>query len=461
MIGAPGKGVAALCCVVALCLAAAAKAQQVPRRLAVPPAVGTAPAVGQVQPVPVSLPPAVLEVQLNKAHALDLPAPVATIVVGNENVADVHLDPDRPRQVFVVSRAIGKTNLFFMNEAGGIIHQMEVQVVFDAQGVEGALKKLLPDEKIGVTVYRDSIFLTGFVRSAATSANAVTIARRFVGDDTSVINMLKLRGSQQVILQVRVAEIDRDIWKKLSVQQGVNTSFSDHGRVILTTIPSLSTLSAFATGALSTNISGLSASNFEILEQEGLVKTLAEPTLTAISGETANFLAGGETPVPTGTDQNGNATIEYREFGVRLEFTPVVIDEGRINLRISTEISSLSTTTVAVANSTLSNIITKRTETTIELQSGGSVMISGLLRDDLTNTVQGVPFLKDIPIIGALFRSVEFLRDETELVVTVAAYLAKPTGNDAPLSLPTDGFEPASDIDVYLLARIIHAWRPI
>ena len=214
MIRIPGKHVAVLCCAMTLCIAAVAKAQQVPRRLAVPPVTAPAPAAEQTRPVAVSLPPAVLEIQLNKAHALDLPAPVATIVVGNEKVADVHLDPDRPRQVFVVTRAIGKTNLFFMDEGGGIIHQMEVRVVFDSQGVEAALKKLLPDEKIGVTIYRESIFLTGFVRSAAASANAVTIARRFVGDDTNVINMLKLRGSQQVILQVRVAEIDRDIRKK-------------------------------------------------------------------------------------------------------------------------------------------------------------------------------------------------------------------------------------------------------
>jgi len=182
---------------------------------------------------------------------------------------------------------------------------------------------------------------------------------------------------------------------------------------------------------------------------------LAEPTLTALSGETASFLSGGEYPFPTGVDENGNAIIEFREFGIRLNFTPVVQDSGRISLHVAAEISAIDTgTSVTVAGSTINALSNKRTETTIDLPSGGTLMISGLLSNDFNNNIAGMPYLKDVPIIGALFRSTEFLRDETEMIVTVTAYLAKPADNHGQLALPSDGFEPASDIDIFLLGRL-------
>ncbi len=283
----------------------------------------------------------------------------------------------------------------------------------------------------------------------------MVIARRFVSDDANVINMLSLRGSQQVILQVRVAEMARDVRKNLSVNNVINWNLGGQ-RVVFSTAGPGTTISAFATGNPLAGFGLLGKTQFDILERQGLTKTLAEPTLTAISGETATFLAGGETPVPSGVDSNGNLSVTYREFGVRLEFTPVVIDADRINLRLSTEISSVDTiNTVALGpNVNIPTILSKRTETTIDLPSGGTVMISGLLDEDMSNTISGFPFLKDIPVLGVLFRSTEFQRQETELVVTVMAYLAKPAGGKNALSLPTDGFEPASDIDIYLLGRL-------
>lgn len=203
------------------------------------------------------------------------------------------------------------------------------------------------------------------------------------------------------------------------------------------------------------HVTGLGPINFEALERQSLAKTLAEPVLTVISGQTASFLSGGETPVPAGVDENGNAIIEFRDFGIRLEFTPVVHDKGRISLQIATEISAIDTAnSVTVVGSVVSGFTTKRTETTVDLPSGGTLMLSGLLQDDITDTINGFPFLKDIPILGALFRSTEFLLNQSELIITVTAYLANPIGNDAGLALPTDGFEPASDIDIYLLGRL-------
>ncbi len=398
--------------------------------------------------------PKVIEVPLNKAQSIALSAPVANIVVGNEAVADVYFEASRPKDAFIIARSVGSTNVFFMDGKGRIIQQLEVRVIFDYEGIRQALSTLLPNEQIKVSVFRDSLFLSGKVRSATASANAVAIAQRFVNADTNVVNMLTLSGSQQVILQVRVSEMSRATRKNLTANSTLNAAFRSTAFSLSTTSPSPS-ISAFGSGTIATGLPGIGPTTFSALERQGLVKTLAEPTLTAISGETANFLSGGEFPFPTGRDANGNATFEFREYGISLDFTPVVMDRGRINLKITTEISALdSTNTVTIGNDEIQGLTQKRTETTIDLPSGGSLMISGLLQDDMTDTVSGFPFLKDVPILGALFRSQEFQRDETELVVTVTAYLAKPIDSGTRLSLPTDGFEPASDIDIYLLGRL-------
>ncbi len=368
------------------------------------------------------------------------------------------MDANAPDKAFIIARRVGTTNIFFMREGGGLVHQLEVNVTFDHTGIEGAIRKLLPDRSIKVSVYRDSVFLNGSVRSAAESAKALSIVRRFVPDASSVVNMLSVKGSQQVVLQVRVSEMARTIRKQLEVDQTLAQTLTDDRSISFSTAAptAASGISNFATGTIITQLPGLGPTRFEALERQGLVKTLAEPTLTAISGETATFLSGGEFPVPTGTDQSGNLAITFQEFGVRLEFTPVVIDAGRINMRIATEISARdSSNAVSLGtNVSIPALTQKRTETTVDLPSGGSLMIAGLLEDNVTDTISGVPGLKDIPVLGALFRSTEFQRDETELVVTVTAYLVTPTGNDKALSAPTDGFEPASDIDMYLLGYL-------
>jgi pilus assembly protein CpaC len=243
--------------------------------------------------------------------------------------------------------------------------------------------------------------------------------------------------------------MDRSIRKNLEVTQGLTTFNS--GRISFITSAPSATLTAFATGGFTNDLLG--PTSFAVLERQGLVKTLAEPTLTALSGQTASFLSGGRVSIVTTTTSEGTATeqVTYEDVGIQLEFTPTVVDENRVNLHIKTEIRALDSNLDVGTNVGFSE---KSTETTIDLPSGGSLMIAGLLQDDMTNTVSGIPYLKDIPVLGALFRSHEFLRDETELVVTVTIYLAKPTGADTALALPTDGFEPASDIDLYLLGRL-------
>ncbi len=430
-----------------------ALAQQVPNRRALPPPLTPAAAI---QSLETSTQRAFVELPMNKAHVLQFDQRIGNIVLGNETVADIHIDPENPRQVFIVSKGIGTTNVFFMGANKQIVRQMEVRVTADHEELKSALKKLLPNETIDVSVIRDSVFLGGNVRSTAAAANAANIARRFVADPANVHNLLKVTGSQQVILKVRVAEMDRAIRKNLSVDQSITVS-NTLGDLVISTVSANTSLAAFGFGQLTNPIKGLSESVFEILERQGLSKTLTEPTLTALSGESASFLSGGEIPVPIGVDQNGNAIIEFREYGIRLEFTPVVVDKGRINLRVLTEVSAVdTTTTVTLSNLTVNGFTTKRAESTIDLPSGGTLMLAGLLKDDIADTINGLPFLKDVPVLGALFRSTEFQRDETELIITVTAYLAKPAdgGVGNGLALPTDGFEPASDIDIYLLGRL-------
>ena len=457
MISKTRLRIAALCCFAVFFSWTAVSAQEVPQRRPLATAPAPAKAEKPATPTAPSVEPELIELSLNKAKVITLNAPVSQIIVGNEAIATLNFDPEQPTRVIIVSKAIGSTNIIFMDEDGGIIKQAEIRVFFDHGGIEAALAKLLPDETIDVAVFRDSVFLTGKVHSARAASNAVNIAVRFVADPSNIVNMMTISGSQQVILKVRVAEMDRDVRKNLAVRGTFSKAFnipdaSSPGLkgIKFTTAPSVT---AFATGVLFTNSNVFGDLSFQVLEQQDLVKTLAEPTLTAISGQTASFLSGGEFPFAAGLDESGQTIFEFRDFGISLSFTPVVLDNGRINLHISTEISSLGDT-VVIGTDTFQSLATKSTETTVELQSGGSLMISGLLQDDITSNVTGFPYLKDIPILGALFRSQTFLKKQSELVITVTAYLVKPVDRATDFAWPTDGFESASDVDIYLLGRL-------
>ncbi len=436
-----------------------ASAQEVPKRrtFSAPPPADSTPATAAPQVEP-GLSPAqgaaleYIELSLHKAKIITLPQSVDKIVIGDPTIMDVELDPEQATRIILRPKAVGLTNVFFMDSNGGIIRRAEVRVASDQGGLKTALAQLLPDSNITVTVFRDSIFLTGKVRSAAVAANAVDIAGRFAGSE-NVVNLMSVLGGQQVILKVRVAEMDRNVRKDLSTVATLQKSFTlfnTAGRGFSLSSQAFSIKDKAVTGALFTNSNVLSDAVFEALEQQSLAKTLAEPTLTAISGETATFLSGGEFPYASGIDENNNVTYDFKEYGIRLEFTPTVLDEGRINLVISTEISAIGT----IITPGVVPVTQKRTKTTIELPSGGTLMISGLLKDNMSDTIRGVPFLKDIPILGILFRSTAFSQQRTELVILVTAYLVKPIDSVSAASSPTDGFETATDLDLYLLGRL-------
>ncbi len=452
---------AALSCIAAVLSWTVATAQEVPKRrpmVSSPgPALTAAPRKTAVMKTGSgSQSSKIIELSMNMAKVITLPRGISKIIIGNETVADIRFDPAQPTKASVVSKSIGSTNVIFIDKNGNTILQIDVIVTFDNAGIKAALAKLLPDEKIGVSVYGSSIFLAGKVSKPAASASAASIARRFVQEDANVVNLLGVMSGQQVILKVRVAEMDRTTSKNLTADTPFTTTTRGTRPSLSLAGVSPTTISAFGTGSLFLKTFGLDTfgpTAYSVLEENALVKTLAEPTLTAISGETASFLAGGEFPFQSGVTDSGTVTFEYREFGIRLNFTPVVLDKGRINLQIATEISALGDT-VTVGAITVQSLTQKKTETTVELPSGGTLMISGLLEDSVTDTIRGVPFLKDVPVLGALFRSTEFAREETELVITVTAYLVKPIDNVNSVAVPTDGFEAASDIDSYLLGRL-------
>lgn len=405
----------------------------------------------------------VLTVPFNKARIVDLPGPAARVMMINEGIADVYIDSSHPNQFLLLARAMGSTNLFILDAAGKMLFQSEVRVDVDTSALKAALAKILPGEPIEPSAFQGAIFMTGKVRSPRAAAQAMDMAVRFLPMGTEVVNMLKVQGSDQVILKARVAEMSRGVVKDLYTGVGFNRVI--RGRQIkfsaAGTVPA--TPSQYAGGSAILNLAGFTSTAFNALEKEGLVRTLAEPTLVALSGETANFLSGGESPYPSAVDQSGNLSYSFRTVGVKLNFTPVVLDDGRINLQVATEVSEIDSDTthgLTINNVTVPATKTKRTETVIDLSSGGSLMISGLLRDDVTTNINGMPGLKDLPGIGALFRSTDYTTTQTELVVLVTAYLARQVNDPSALSAPTDAYVPPTDVDLYLLGRLTHEFTP-
>jgi pilus assembly protein CpaC len=388
--------------------------------------------------------------QVGKTRLVSLPGPVRDVIVPNPKIVDVIIK--RPTEVYLVAKAIGETNVFFVGQDGNVMLHAEAVVHIGLEGPKAALNAVFPNGGIHLNAVNKSIVISGTVGSAQASANAVGVVRTFVKSDTDVINMLRIIGDQQVLLKVRVAEIQRSVVKTL----GSSLSFGSGGSGLATFGAAAGPAGKFF-GATFASISGIGLDSGTItdLESRGLAKTLAEPALTSISGETANFLAGGEFPVPTGRDDNDNITIEFKKFGVSLSFTPVVLSKRQINLRIKTEVSRLDTSQeLQLFGTTIPALTVRRADSTVSMTSGGSIMIAGMLQNDEFNDIEGSPWLQDIPILGALFASKGFQNKQTELVIMVTAYIARPTQPGTQLSLPTDGFVPADDFDFYLMGRL-------
>jgi len=413
----------------------------------------------------------IMTLGLNKSAVVELPVDAVDVLIANPEVADAIVRS--ARRTYLLGMEVGETNAFFFDATGRQVLNLEIRVERDIDSLLTMLGRHLPDARIDVEAINDNLMLTGLVPNASASSKAREIAARFVGDDEKVLNMLSIEGKEQVLLKVTIAEMQRTLIKQLGIDLTSTTLLND---IAL----SLATSNSFSLQGRSLGGATASASNFgngpdtdidaaiQALERSGLLRTLAEPNLTAISGESANFLVGGEFPVPTDRDRNGNIRIEFKPFGIGLAFTPVVMSEGRISLKISTEVSELSDDGAFVIQGgtfvdgdgnlvradgiSIPGLRVRRAETAVELPSGGSLALAGLLQESTKQNIDGVPGAKDIPVLGSLFRSRDYQNDETELVVLVTPYLVDPK-HETDFVLPTDDHIPASDLETILLGR--------
>ncbi len=401
-----------------------------------------------------------LEVSLNKSEVVTADRPIARAMVGNPAVADVM--PISDRSIYVLGLSTGTTSLTLYDKANRVIAVMDISVGPDVEGIRREMADLLPGERVDARISGGKIILSGTVTDAGAAARAVQIARVFAKED--VVNLMSVGGSQQVMLEVRFAEVNRNVGEQLGVRGfgvGSDVEFAiGDGASASTTAGGLAVDAVSgAYGILHTifSIGDLSIDAYlDTLERKGLSKTLAEPTLIALSGEPAEFLAGGEFPVPvaqgggTGTG-NGGITVEFKPFGVGLGFTPTVLSDGVINLVVAPEVSSIDpSASVTVGGISVPGLQTRRAKTTLELRDGQSFAIAGLLRQDFQTSVRQLPFLGSIPILGSLFRSTSFQKGETELLIVVTPRLVKPIRPDQ-VRLPTDRVKNPDVLDTLLV----------
>jgi pilus assembly protein CpaC len=379
---------------------------------------------------------------------LRVPRPFARIAVGNAKIADV--SPVTNRVAYLLGKEIGTTNLTLYDAKGGVIAVVDVTVTPDAMGLKQKLAEVMPTENLGVQVANDRLILSGTASSAAAVQRAVTIAMAYAPD--KVINMTGVGTAQQILLEVRFAEMQRGTVKALGID---SLQFGNQAGILSRTNGSASFPGSGVTGSFagSFNTPGFSF-RLQALERQGLIRTLAQPNIIALSGETANFLAGGEFPVPVGVAINGQIAIEFKQFGVGLAFTPTLLEDGLINLLVAPEVSSLDPAAgIDIGGLRIPGLKVRRARTTLELRDGQTFALAGLIQSDFRDTVSAVPLLGKIPILGALFRSTNFDRQETELVILVTPRIVRPVQAGTALQLPTDRILEPSDADLFLLGK--------
>jgi pilus assembly protein CpaC len=437
------------------------------------------------------------EITLSKGRGqlVTLPVAISDVMVSNQDVADVQVRS--PRQIYIYGKSSGESTVFATTTGGKVVYSANVRVGANVNSIDQMLNLAMPDADIKATTMNGLVLLTGTVASPEDSAEAERLAKAFVGNDIEVVNRTKTATPLQVNLQVKIAEVNRQFVKevgvnlmsrdmtggfKMGISQGRN--FGTIGTQDLSSLPKLDASSIFGlpTGSLSLpfdptsgqfitqggtvydlkslglgsgktslglagRLLGLDlASAIDLAENDGLATTLAQPTLTALSGETASFLAGGEIPVPL-AGSLGQVSVEYKQYGVSLAFTPTVLSDGRISMRVRPEVSQLTSAGAVQLNGFLVPALsTRRVETTVELGSGQSFMIGGLMQNTQNNSIDRAPGLGNLPILGTLFRSNSFRKNETELVIVVTPYLVKPVSANE-IKLPTDGYRAPNDFD--------------
>ncbi|MDX3884297.1 MAG: pilus assembly protein N-terminal domain-containing protein [Sphingomonas sp.] len=408
-----------------------------------------------------------ITLSVGTGQMVKLAGPMTDLFVANDSIADVQVRS--PTQLYIFGKGAGETTVYATNKAGQVVYSTNVRVGANFSNVGQMLKVAMPDAQIAAMPMNGMVLLTGTVATPGDVEEAQQLVQAFVGKDTQVFSRLKTATPMQVNLQVRIAEVNREFAK--SVGMNLLSRDSSGGFLFgigqgkpgtITTITKPDDPSGLPIGSTSYTFNykdtgttlgfaghllGLDLlGTLDLAENDGFVTTLANPNLTALSGETASFLAGGEVPIPI-SQALGTVSVEYKQYGVSLAFTPTVLSDGRISLRVRPEVSQLSAAgSVMLNNFSIPGFTTRRAETTVELGSGQAFMIGGLLSNTSNNSIDKAPFLGDLPILGALFRSNSFKRNETELVIIVTPYLVRPT-SASEARLPTDGHKAPTDAE--------------
>jgi pilus assembly protein CpaC len=412
-----------------------------------------------------------LSLGVGKSVVIDLPRDIKDVLVADPKIANAVIRSSQ--RAYIIGAAIGQTNIVFFDAAGQQIAAYDIAVKRDLNGVRAALRQSFPNSDIQIEGVGDGVVLSGTAASPIDAQQAGELAARLAGGADKVVNSIVVRGRDQVMLKVTVAEVARNIIKQLGIDLTASMNygtavvnfnnanpFTAYGR-------SLTGNTTAASFGGTPSVPSVSAT-LRAMESAGVVRTLAEPNLTAISGESATFVAGGEFPIPAGyacdpTTHVCTTQIQFKKFGISLNFTPVVLTEGRISLRVMTEVSELSndnsiTLSQAVSATTtnsltIPSIRTRRAETTLEIPSGGAMAMAGLIQEQTKQAINGLPGLAQLPVLGTLFRSRDFVNSQTELMVLVTPYIVRAVAQKD-LSRPDDGFANASDPQADLLGSI-------
>lgn len=410
-----------------------------------------------------------LALGIGRTQVVDLPRDAKDVLVANPAIANAVVRS--ARRAYLIGVAPGQTNVIFFDAEGRQMAAYDIEVGRDATGVREALRRMNPKSNVRVDPVGDSVVLSGEVANAADAQAAVDAAARLVGDASKVVNGLTIKGRDQVLLKVTVAEIQRNILKQMGID--LNGAVSIGSATIGTGIAGAAT-NFFLNNPFTVQNQSLSSTQVPVtanfgsgnhitmtlkaMEQAGVLRTLAEPSLTAISGESAKFLAGGEFPIPAGQTCDPTSgcqiQIQFKQFGVGLEFTPVVIGDGRISLKVGTEVSELSTEgAIRFSAINIPSLKVRRASSTVELPSGGGLVMAGLLQEQTKQNINGVPGLMNVPVLGALFRSRDYQRGQTELMIMVTPYVVKAT-NPSQIARPDDGFADPADPSTILLGQL-------
>lgn len=394
-----------------------------------------------------------LRLSIGKSQIIYSPRNLEQVVIGSPEIADIKLLSSR--QVLILGKKPGHTNLVFRDKQRDVNAVIDVVVGYDLDGIKRKIYEVLPHERlIEIRGANDAVMLSGEVSSLVSMDKAVSVASSYVPKD-KVINMLQVGGGQQVMLEVKISEMARSSLREMGV--GIESTDTDAAGRTLSIVTGRDIANNFFSGTSVNPVSDLAdvlTVKLQALETKGLAKTLAEPNIVALSGQEASFLAGGEFPIPVSADEN-QITVDYKEYGVGLRFVPTVLSKGKINLKLNTEVSDIDTSVSVPTGGGISvpGISTRRTGTTVEVGDGQSFAIAGLIQNDMDNAINQIPGLGDIPILGALFRSTSFQRNETELVVIVTPRLVKPV-HGMKLRAPTDNFVAPNWFDQYLMGRM-------